>query len=79
MLRKVGLIIIMMSLLIGKLLFLPTVKRSHKGSSVGEEEGKVLDLQKLHSSMGAAVNALKWEYSNSLITRVTPGMAGCDS
>lgn len=44
-----------------------------KRLSIGEEEEAVVDFEGLSSAMVAAVNALKWEYTNTVITRLTPG------
>ena len=43
------------------------------GSSLSEEEKEVIDLGRVESSMQAAVTALTREFSNTLITRLTPG------
>ena len=55
---------------------LSTAKKKGGGaSSLSEEERDVIDLAKVESSMQAAITALKWEYSNTLVTRLTPGEA----
>ena len=38
-----------------------------------EEEKDVINLGKVESSMSAAVNALKQEYTSSVTGRITPG------
>lgn len=43
------------------------------GSSLSEEEKEVIDLPRVEAAMQAAITALKWEYSNTLVTRLTPG------
>ena len=48
-------------------------KKGGGASSLSEEERDVIDLARVETSMQAAITALKWEYSNSLVTRLTPG------
>ena len=40
---------------------------------LNEDDQDIIDLEKVESSMEAAVNALKHDYTNSIITRITPG------
>ena len=40
---------------------------------LSEDDQDVINLDKVESSMEAAINALKYEYTNSIITRITPG------
>lgn len=42
-------------------------------SILSEEEGSVMDLERVTKSMTAAVNSLKWEYTNTVVSRITPG------
>ena len=53
----------------------PTAKK--KGavgvSSLSEEEREVIDLARVEMAMQAAFTSLKWEYTNTLVTRLTPG------
>lgn len=37
-------------------------------------ESDVIDMVELSSSMDRAVNALKWEFTNSIIARLTPAV-----
>lgn len=46
---------------------------------LSEDDQDILDLERVESSMEAAVNALKYEYTNSIIARITPGMYDCIS
>lgn len=48
-------------------------KKKGGGSSLSEEEREVIDLARVEAAMQAAITALKWEYSNTLVTRLTPG------
>ena len=41
---------------------------------LNEDDQGVINLDKVESSMEAAINALKYEYTNSIITRITPGI-----
>ena len=41
---------------------------------LSEDDQDIINLDKVESSMEAAVNALKYEYTNSIITRITPGV-----
>ena len=43
------------------------------GLSLSEEEREVIDLARVEGAMQAAITALKWEFSNTLVTRLTPG------
>ena len=47
--------------------------------SIGEEERRTVDFDGLSSSMEAAVKALKWEYANTIVTRITLGMLAVDT
>ena len=49
----------------------PTAKKSVQ--KLSEDDQDIIDLDKVESSMEAAINALKYEYTNSIITRITPG------
>ena len=40
---------------------------------LNEDDQDIIDLEKVESSMEAAINALKHDYTNSIITRITPG------
>lgn len=40
---------------------------------LSEEDQDIINLDKVESAMEAAINALKYEYTNSIITRITPG------
>ena len=40
---------------------------------MSEEEREVIDLGRVEAAMQAAITALKWEFSNTLVTRLTPG------
>ena len=40
---------------------------------LGEEEQDVVDLEKLEGSMQATLKGLKWDYSNTITARITPG------
>jgi len=42
---------------------------------LGEGEQDVVDLEKLEASMQATLKSLKWDYSNTITARVTPGAA----
>lgn len=42
---------------------------------LGEGEQDVVDLEKLEASMQATLKSLKWDYSNTITARVTPGVA----
>lgn len=39
---------------------------------MSEEERQVIDLARVEAAMHAATTALKWEYANTLVTRLTP-------
>lgn len=41
---------------------------------MGEEEQDVVDLGRLESGMVAAVKGLKWEYTNTITARISPGV-----
>ena len=47
------------------------------GSTLSEEERDVIDLSHVEAAMQASITALKWEYTNTLITRLTPGVCVC--
>lgn len=44
------------------------------GASLSEEEKDVIDLARVEAAMQASLTALKWEYTNTLVTRITPGI-----
>lgn len=41
--------------------------------TLSEEDHGVIDLSRVVTAMDAATSALKYEYSNTIITRITPG------
>ena len=47
-------------------------KRGGGGSSLTEEEREVIDLSRVEAAMQAAIAVLKKEYTNTLVTRLTP-------
>ncbi|KAL5466894.1 hypothetical protein EMCRGX_G031052 [Ephydatia muelleri] len=50
-------------------------KKGQKARSLlSEEEGSLVDLEKVTKSMTAAVSSLKWEYTNTVVSRVTPAI-----
>ena len=49
-----------------------TAKKS--AQKLSEDDQDVIDLERIELSMEAAVDALKYEYTNSIITRITPGV-----
>lgn len=52
---------------------IPIVIGQKARSLLSEEEGSLVDLEKVTKSMTAAVSSLKWEYTNTVVSRVTPG------
>ena len=44
------------------------------GLNLTEEERDVIDLSRVEAAMQASITSLKWEYTNSLVTRLTPGL-----
>ena len=43
--------------------------------ALSEEEKEVIDLEHVEAAMSNAITALKWEYTNTLVTRLTPGVS----
>ena len=44
-------------------------------SILSEDESSLIDLDKLADKMSSALKALEWEYTNTVINRITPGEA----
>ena len=65
---------------LARVLFVPAKKKAGgggAGASLSEEEREVIDLARMEAAMQASITALKWEYTNTLITRITPGILVC--
>ena len=54
------------------LIMFTTAKKTQQRLDEGEVD--VINLERLESSMQAAINALKYEYTNTVIARITPGI-----
>ena len=43
--------------------------------NLSEEEREVIDMKQVEAAMSNSITALKWEYTNTLVTRLTPGVS----